>query len=395
MKLTDRATVRLALPAGKKDFVWWDDDIAGLGIRIRDGGSRNWIYRYRIGSKQRSVILGSAKSVPLSLARKNASTLEARVRLGEDPAQDRQQARLEADNTFSVLADQFLEARKSEWRPTTYTEIKRSLLKYAKPLHRVPLAAVSQRNVANLLNSLAKDAGDATANHVRANICSLFSWAIREGIPLPAGNVAAITNKRQEKPRDRVLTDTELKTIWRALLDDEYGTILRLLALTGQRANEIAALRWDEVHDDQIVLPGERTKNGRTHIVPLSSAAKALLSRIQRGGRTHVFGRFDTGFQGWHVAKRALVARVGKSMPHWTPHDLRRTCATRMAELGVQPHIVEAVLNHVSGHKGGVAGIYNRATYDKEKRDALNLWAEHVAALIEGRAATVVPLKWA
>ena len=280
MKLTDRATVRLALPAGKKDFVWWDDDIAGLGIRIRDGGSRNWIYRYRIGSKQRSVILGSAKSVPLSLARKNASTLEARVRLGEDPAQDRQQARLEADNTFGVLADQFLEARKSEWRPTTYTEIKRSLLKYAKPLHRVPLAAVSQRNVANLLNSLAKDAGDATANHVRANICSLFSWAIREGIPLPAGNVAAITNKRQERPRDRVLTDTELKTIWRALLDDEYGTILRLLALTGQRANEIAALRWDEVHDDQIVLPGERTKNGRTHIVPLSSAAKALLSRI-------------------------------------------------------------------------------------------------------------------
>jgi integrase len=104
----------------------------------------------------------------------------------------------------------------------------------------------------------------------------------------------------------------------------------------------------------------------------------------------------DTGFSGWGKAKEKLDARVAEAkelLEHWTVHDLRRTVATRMAELGVQPHIVEAVLNHVSGHKGGVAGIYNRATYDREKREALNLWAEHLMATVEGSAATVVPLK--
>src|SRR6516165_1932791 len=111
VKFTVKNTASVSLPAGKSDHVEWDDDIAGFGIRIRAGGSRNWIYRYRVGPKQRSVILGSAKSVPLAVAQKNASTLEARIQLGEDPALDRQNARLEADNTLGILAHQYLEAR--------------------------------------------------------------------------------------------------------------------------------------------------------------------------------------------------------------------------------------------------------------------------------------------
>jgi hypothetical protein len=138
--------------------------------------AHNWIYRYRIGSKQRSLILGSAKSVPLSVARKNASTLEARIRLGEDPAQDRQNAKLEADNTFGVLAAQYLETQKSKWRTGTYKEIERHLNKYASSLRRIPIAAVSQRSVANLLNSVAKESGDVTANRVRASLSALFGW---------------------------------------------------------------------------------------------------------------------------------------------------------------------------------------------------------------------------
>jgi integrase len=396
VRLTDKTTARLRLEQGQTDRVWWDEDISGFGIRVRDGGSRTWIYRYRIGSKQRSVILGSATAVPLAVARKNASGLAARIRLGEDPALDRDNARLEADNTFGVLAQQYLETRKAEWRPVTYTEIKRHLTKYAKSLHRVPIAAISQRNIANLLNAIAKDAGDVTANRVRGSLCALFGWAMREGIRLPEGNVAALTNKREEKSRDRVLSNNELRTIWSACLDDDYGAILKLLTLTGQRAGEIAELRWDEVGDEQIWLPANRTKNGRAHTIPLTEPVKMILSRFNRDGRTCVFGRVDTGFNGWHNCKQALNARIaaaGKPLAEWKPHDLRRTAATGMAELGVQPHIVEAVLNHVSGHKGGVAGIYNRATYDKEKREALNLWAEHVMPTVEGRAATVVSLK--
>jgi integrase len=396
MKLTDKTTVRLRLEQGETDRVWWDEDISGFGIRLRDGGSRTWIFRYRIGSKQRSVILGSATAVPATVARKNASGLAARIRLGEDPALDRDNARLEADNTFGILAQQYLETRRAEWRPVTYTEIKRHLIKYAKSLHRVPIAAVSQRNIANLLNAIAKDAGDVTANRVRGSLGALFGWTMREGIRLPEGNVAALTNKREEKSRDRVLSDGELRTIWNACLDDDYGAILKLLTLTGQRASEIAELRWVEVGDEQIQLPANRTKNGRAHTVPLTEPAKMILSRFKRDGRTCVFGRVDRGFNGWHNCKQALNARIaaaGKPLSEWKPHDLRRTAATRMAELGVQPHIIEAVLNHVSGHKGGIAGVYNRATYDKEKREALNLWAEHVMATVEGRTPTVVPLK--
>ena len=344
------------------------------------------------------MVLGSAKSAQLNLAeiRKTASRLHGRVAIGQDPAMDKETARIEAGNTVGALIEQYLEIRKSDWRPRSETEIRRHLTKHAKPLHSMPLAAVSQRNVASLLNDIARDSGDVTANRVRGSLATLLAWAMGEGIRLPEGNVVAYTNKREEKSRDRVLSDPELKQIWNACLDDQYGAVIRLLMLTGQRFNEIAALRWDEVHDEQIVLPGERTKNGRTHIVPLSEPAKAILANFSRANRKHVFGRDDGGFQGRSAAKAKLDERIsgaGKPVANWTPHDLRRTVATRMAELGVQPHIIEAVLNHVSGHKGGVAGIYNRATYDKEKREALNLWAEHVMATVEGRKSVVVPMR--
>jgi integrase len=396
MKLTVKTTEGIKLPKGKSDCIVFDDDIAGFGLRLREGGSRTWVYQYRIGKKQRRVVLGSAKSVPLSLARKNASDLEAKVRLGGDPAMSKETARLEVDNTFAVLADQFLEARKPSWRTRTYEEIKRHLIKDAKSLRPFPITAVAQRNIANLLSDIAKEKGDVTANRVRSSLCAFFGWIIREGVRLPEGNVASYTNKREEGSRDRVLGDGELGLIWNACLDDDYGAILKLLMLTGQRANEIAQLHWNEVHDQQIVLPAERTKNARSHVIPLSEAAKGILTWFRKGDRKFVFGRDDTGFSGWGKAKEKLDARVAeakKPLEHWTVHDLRRTVVTGMAELGVQPHIIEAVINHVSGHKGGVAGIYNRATYDKEKREALNIWAEHVMATVEGRTATVVPLK--
>jgi len=340
--------------------------------------------------------------VPLALARKNAGELEARVRLGEDPALDKENAKIEADATLGALAAQYLEARKSEWRPDTYDEVRRHLMKYAKPLHRVPIASVSQRSIAGLLNNLEKSSGPITANRVRTSLTALFGWVLKQGTRLPEGNVASYTDRRKETPRKRVLDKTELKLIWDSCLDDDFGAAVRLLILTGQRASEIGSLCWDEIRGDRIELPETRTKNKRPHRIPLSDAAAAILESRRRDGRAFVFGRLDSGFKGWDPAKRRLDLRIAKTagapLKPWTIHDLRRTCATEMAEsppdgLGIQPHVVEGVLNHASGHKGGVAGIYNRATYDKGKREALNLWAEHVMATVEGRAATVVPLK--
>ena len=394
MRLTVKSSDGLKLKAGQKERIAFDDDIPGFGLRIREGGSRSWIFQYRIGKKQRRMVLGTANAAQLNLAdmRKTASKLQGRVALGQDPAMDMETAKREVENTFVVFAEQFLEARKPSWRAGTYREARRHFMLHAQPLHTFPIAAISQFNIAKLLDEIVKQSGGVTANRVRVSLSSLFSWIIKRGIRLPEGNVAAFTEKPcEEKSRDRVLSDAELKTAWTACLDDHYGAIIKLLMLTGSRANEIGSLRWSEVHDEQIVLPAARTKNARSHIIPLSDPAKAVLANLQRGSRTFVFGRTDTGFQGWSRAKAELSQRA--SMDDWNVHDIRRTVATRMAELGVQPHIVEAVLNHVSGHKGGVAGIYNRATYDKEKRESLNLWGEHVMALVEGRKAVVVPMK--
>jgi integrase len=185
-----------------------------------------------------------------------------------------------------------------------------------------------------------------------------------------------------------VLTDGELAELWAALGNDQFSDIVRLLILTGQRREEIGGLLWSEIDFDRalIALPPERTKNKRQHELPLSTQASAILQRqSRRKGRDFVFGLGNGGFSGWSDCKarldNAILIKRGhkaKPMPHWCLHDLRRTVATGTAELGVQPHIIEAVLNHVSGHKAGVAGIYNRARYVGEMRDGLQRWAEHV-----------------
>jgi integrase len=329
-----------------------------------------------------------------ALARKTASNLFHKVKLGGDPARDKDAARQEAGNTFGVLAEQYYEARKLDWAARNAVDIRRHLSNYAAPIHRLPIASLSHKEVADLLASVAKKSGDATSNRLRSTPTAFFSWTIQQGVKLPEGNVASLTKKRKEASRERVLTDAELKAVWTAgdkIASDNFASALRLLILTGQRLNEIGKLRWDEVCDGYISLSAERIKNRRAHTVPLSDPAKVLIEGLCQNGRTHLFGRDDCGCTTWGTNKPTLDVATGVS--NWTYHDIRRTCATRMVELGVQPHIVEALLNHVSGHKSGVAGIYNRYTYEKEKRQALALWAEHVTALVQERSPKVLPLK--
>jgi integrase len=214
---------------------------------------------------------------------------------------------------------------------------------------------------------------------------------MRQGIA-DANPVVGTNRHGNAKGRDRVLNASELVRVWQAAGEDAYGTIIKLLILTGQRREEIGGLRWSELILPAclIRLPPARVKNGRAHDVPLSEEALALLRSVpQQNGRDFVFGSAVNGFGGYSVPKRALDKRIaanGEPMPPWVVHDLRRSVATHMAEeVGVQPHIIEATLNHVSGHKAGIAGIYNRASYEREKRTALDLWAKHVMTLIEGQ----------
>jgi hypothetical protein len=197
--------------AGTADTVFWDDDVSGFGLRVRDSGTRTWIYRYRVGKKQRSITLGSATAVSLATARANAGQLEAKIRLGGDPALDKETARAASSELIKALIDQYIDARQADqhWRPASLREVRRHLLVYAKPLHGLPATAVSQRKIAELLNKIAHDAGISTSNRLRASLAAFLSWVIKQGIRLPDGNAASYTEARKEKSRTRVLGKTE------------------------------------------------------------------------------------------------------------------------------------------------------------------------------------------
>jgi integrase len=396
MKLTKVNIAKVAVPHGKSEHIEFDTDVPGFGLRLRAGGSATWIFQYRQGTKQRRISLGSAAAITAQNARERATEFHARVRLGEDPAGQKIESRVRAAETLGSVLQPYLVHKKAGLKPRTYEEAERHLLLHAKRLHGLRLDAIDRRTVAALLAELATNNGPNLANNVRASLSAFFSWAMREG--LAEGNPIIGTNLAATKgARDRVLTDDELRSIWNALPENDYGNIVRLLALTGQRRDEIGSLRWREVDFDKavIALPAERTKNGKPHDIPLSPAALAILQRQPRlAGREYVFGSGAKGYLGWSNNKSALDARIAanSTIQPWRLHDLRRTLSTRMHEIGVAPHIVEAVLNHVSGHKAGVAGTYNRAVYAKEKTIALARWAEHLLAIVSGERTKVVPI---
>jgi len=355
------------------------DRVAGLGLRIRAGGSRKFVFLFRLGGRQLKYTIGDATAWTLDAARAEARRLRVQVDRGENPAtvkQDRAKEAAQEQVTFAAIADQYLKRKERQMKPRSFVEVTRHLKKHWQPLNGLRLDNITRAMVASRLAVIADERGATTADHCRISLSTLFSWAIGEGI---ADTNPVIGTNRQGgyKPRDRVLTDAELVKIWQAAPDSDFGRIVKLLMLTGQRRDEIGGLGWSEIDVDNklIALPGERVKNHRAHEVPLSDMAlDVLFGQHRRLGRERVFG--ESGFAGWGKAKERIDAAV--KLKPWRLHDLRRTAATRMADLGVQPHVIEAVLNHISGHKAGVAGIYNRSTYAAEKRAALDLWANHL-----------------
>lgn len=405
MKLTTMTVRSASLPAGKSEAIFFDDSVPGFGLRVREGGSRSFVFQYKVGAKQRRIALGSVAAIELGKARDTAKTLYARVRLGEDPAGDKAESKAKAAETFEATAALYLAYQKGELRPRSYADVERHLLKHAKVLHGLQLGKIERRDIATCITTVAKNSGAVTGNRVRTSLSGFFAWSIAQG--LVEHNPVTGTTRNEEFSRERVLSPDEYRLIWQALGDDDFGAIMKLLALTGQRAGEVAGMRWSEIALETLEkyrwsLPGERTKNHRPHTVPLSEVALAIIAARPRRAnadgtpRDLIFGRGDGPFSGWSKSREALETEItkaaGKALPHWMPHDLRRSFATHAAGLGIQPHVIEAVLNHVSGHKAGVAGIYNRATYEPEKRQALDLWAEQLLAWAENRESKVTIL---
>ncbi len=393
MRLTKASLAKLSLPAGKAETIVFDDNMPGFGLRIRAGGKRTWIAQYRLGAKQRRITLGTSETLDADEARRRAKSTLARVSLGEDPQSVKVEARAQAAVTLGAVVPKYLAHVEGRQRAGHHADVKRYFDRHWSPLAGLALSSIDRQRVANRLLELARDNGPFAANRARAALSAFYSWAIGEG--LAQANPVTGTNKpAEETPRDRFLSDAEVRLVWSCAGLGDYGAILRLLILSACRREEVAAMAWSEIEDSTWIIPGERTKNGLPHELPLPPAALAILAEVpRRDERDLVFGSRSGPFSGWSKSKAELDARMlaalkvergnKATLVPWRHHDLRRTAATRMGDLGVQPHVVEAVLNHISGSKAGVAGIYNRAAYRDEKRAALALWAKHVEGLCQ------------
>jgi integrase len=408
MKLTDAIANRAALPRGKSDIVLWDTAETGFGLRLRQttkGISRNWLIQYRddLGKNCRYT-LGDLAHVNTSRARAMARDKLHGVRHGTMPHLEREQRAKAAEQqlalerqTFGALSVQFLARQQETLRPRSLIEVTRYITKHWAPLHKVPVHNITLAMIAARLEEISATNGKMAANHARAKLSSFFQWAMKRGIV--TANPVALTDEHKEVPRDRKLAIAELVAIWKACGDDDHGRIVRLLMLCGARLREIGGMRWDELDLalGKWTLPKERAKNGEENGLTLAPAALALLP--VRGKRDLLFGQGANGFNNYPQAKERLDARItealGKPLAPWTVHDLRHAFSTHLHEqpLGIKPHVVETILSHQNGHKAGVAGVYNGATYEPEVKQALAMWADHLMAAVNGTDPKVVPLR--
>ena len=387
--LSEEFAAKLVVPGDKKEVLIFDDDLPGFGLRKFASGKASWFVKFNVGSQQRKVTLGNALA-PRSYAdaKKRAGKILSDARVGIDarPAIEERKAKASAGAdaaTIGELVPRYLTAVEKRLSPAWLVNVKRYLERSWKPLHGKAAEAVTRAQVVNLLDGIEEEQGATSADRARACLSAFFAWAIDRGHRSTSNPVADIARRATGGPRERVLTEAELVSIWKACLDDTYGRVVKLLILTAQRRTEIGGLMPSEIDTErrEINLPGSRTKNRLPHIVPLSDEALAILASAEPKEGGGMFGK--NGFVHWSKSKAALDARLPANMPPWTIHDLRRSAITHLAERGfAAPHVIEAIANHISGTKAGVAGVYNRSVYAAEKRVALEAWGRHVIALV-------------
>ena len=384
VKLTK--TVIDALPTPQSDAVYWDAALPGFGVKVTPKGRKVFIVLYRTGgagSKLRKYTIGPYGRVTLHQARVAAQKVFAARLDGRDPAAEKREKkrRVVADRVEDLL-EAFIDQRLSQNR--SGAEIGRLLRRdMGKAWAGRSIHEIGKRDVVELISAIEQRGAPVAANKALKSIKTFLRWCVgraildqspAEGVPLPAKEVA----------RDRVLSDDELARIILTArqINDHYGGIVELLALTGQRREEVARLAWDELDLTRRVwtIPKSRTKNAKPHVVQLSDQSIAVLTRLEKQG-PHVFAVHGAKpFQNFAVAKRKLDEL--SKVTGWRLHDLRRTCVSGMARLGIAPHVADKILNHQSGAISGVAAVYQRHEFLCERKDALERWGAHVAKIV-------------
>lgn len=382
-------TVEQVKPAAK-DVIVWDTDLKGFGLKVTPKGIRSFFLYYRTKDhKQRRPKIGDFPSIQPEKARKIAKQWLAEVLGGGDPsAANKANRASRGEGLMLDLFAQYKLHKKLEGRRSV-AEIQRIFAHDILPEFgkRKP-EEISVHEVSRFLDKIAVRS-PSVAWAVRRQLSAFYSWAISR---LPPGATNPVTNASRPpkvKARERVLTDAELILLWR-VVDRErepWRTALKLLILTGQRREEVLAADWNEIDLAARVwiIPGNRAKNGKAHIVPLAPAVIQLLKLLPTTqGRL-----FPTGTGIVSRAAKRIKNGMGDS-PSWTWHDIRRTFATGLQRLDVRLEVTEAILNHISGSRAGIVGLYQRHDWAQEKRDALMTWAGHVLRMVEDKQQTHV-----
>lgn len=421
-----KATVD-AIQPGSRDEIHWDERLPGFGLKVTPAGSKVYLYRYRIArpglaaqTAPRKYTIGRHGELTPDQARKRALDLAALVATDVDPREEeanalfakdqaerqrQEQLRLETELAFSRVADRWLDYYEHEKsrRSSSVTMAEMVVRRHLKPLlGDKPMPHIDHADLQAILDAIPVSQR-AMRRNVFAYASILFGWAAKRRY------IAANPWVTMDKPavpaaRDRVLDDAEMLSVWIGVetLAAPWRQFYRLLILTGQRKSEVAGMSWAELDRDALVwtIPADRAKNNNAHIVPLSARVIGELDELAGGvvwpNSGHVLtttGR--SSISGFSKAKHALdnaiaATREGKQLLEWRVHDLRRTVATGLQRLGVRFEVTEAVLNHVSGSRGGVAGVYQRHNWAKEKAAALAAWADHIDDLLVGSDRTNV-----
>jgi integrase len=421
---TDLAVKNIKPPTDRPQVDHWDPGTPRFGLRVGRKGTKTWIIIMR-PSKGANLVrrkIGRYPAMSLADAREAADKALKLVDAGVDPAKVKQaqSEKIAEDhrNTFKAVAERFVAMKKkASDKPRTEAERERALLRdpvVVKMLHDMPVSSITKRQVTAVLDAVA-ERGPIAANRTFAYLRGFFGWCV-ERDAISQSPCLAMKKPSKEVKRQRTLTASEIAEVWRAFdgKGGMFGAMFKMLMLTGARRDEIAGLRWDELKGlrwdrregklveiageaPAIELPGQRTKNGLPHVIPLAPQAMTLLQSIPRKeittggktalspyvftetGKTHATG-YSNAVERVHklVAKAREAAGIEEPMPEWRLHDVRRSVASGMARIGVQPAVIEAALNHVSGLKGGIAGVYVTHDYLEERRAALKQWADHI-----------------
>jgi integrase len=394
-----------AMRPGPRDLYVWDQTLSGFGLKITPKGKKVYVVQYRMGGRGftlRRYTIGPHGVYTPEEARERARKVRQTVCDGIDPMLLKKQERL---NTIEKLIQGFIQSRRRKGRRSA-DEIQRVLEReIGKTWRGRSVASITKPDIHHVLDAIMDRGSSVIANRTLAHLKTMFNWAKSRGIIMnsPADN---IEKPGEEVSRERTPDDSEITEIWRATakLDWPFEPALKLLILTGQRREEVGQMRWSELKLSEGVwtLPAARTKNGQPHDIHLSPLAVQVIETIAPIEDCDlVFStNGQTPISGWSKAKRRLDEEIEAArrtrarargddadkvmpMPEWRIHDLRRSVATGLSNLGVAPVVTDRILNHVpKKQKGQVMFVYNRAGYLKERREAMVLWGGHIERVI-------------